>query len=154
MKTPGRRHLLLVGLPLVFVVGAAAWALFYVPRAGWSTNDVTTGESPAYPDLQPRRYDVEVSHATMYAAEAARRLRGWRVRRTDPNAGIVEAEVSVPPAVGIFKDDVTVTIHPEGDAAVVKIRSHSRVGSGDLGENARHIRALQKAMDERLPPAP
>lgn len=144
------KRLLQVGVPLV-VVGVAAWAIFYVPGPGWSSNDITTGETLSYPDLISRRYDVPVSTATIFAAQAAQRLTGWTVRRTDPNTGIVEVEIRVPALIGLFRDDLTVTVLPDKEVALVKIHSRSRVGSGDLGENARHIRALQAAMDQRLP---
>ncbi|GAB4462367.1 MAG: hypothetical protein OHK0029_29080 [Armatimonadaceae bacterium] len=141
---------------LAALIGLSAAGIFaavqMVPPAGWSSNDVTTGKHPGYPDLHPHRYDMSVNHTTIFAAEAARRL-GWEVTRTDPQAGIVEAVVTVKPIP--FKDDVTVTVTPDdtsgGKYTMVTIHSRSRVGSGDLGENARHIRALQAAMDDKLP---
>ena len=54
---------------------------------------------------------------------------------------------------GLFTDDLTVTVSPEGNNSRVVIRSHSRVGRADLGMNARHIRKLQAAMDDKLPVA-
>ena len=139
------------------VVGAlvagtlVALAVVYVPPAGWTSNDVTTGQHPGYPDLVSHRYDMSVANTTIFAAEAAHRL-GWQVTRTDANAGTMEAVVTVVPIP--FKDDVTVTVTPDDkdpQYAVVTIRSHSRIGGADLGENARHIRALQAWMDDKLP---
>jgi fatty-acyl-CoA synthase len=95
---------------------------------------------------------MPVNNTTLFASEAVRRLPGWRVLATDPASGIVRAEArrAFPfPA----SDEVTVTVTPDGNGARVVIRSRSRVGKADLGENARHIRALQAAMDQRLPPA-
>jgi uncharacterized protein (DUF1499 family) len=129
-------------------------AVLYVPAAGWSTNDVTTGKHPGYPDLQPRLYDSTVENATLLAAAGASRIPRWKVVRTVPQQGVMEAQVRT--AIPLFTDDVTVTVTPakapDGQpAAEVTIRSRSRVGGGDLGENARHIRALQAAMDAKLP---
>ena len=126
--------------------------IWYVPGAGWTTNDVSTEQSSGYPDLVPRRYDASPENTLTYAAAAASGLRGWRVTRRDTEAGRLYVEVRT--AIPFFTDDLTVTVTPtgtNGDAAQVDIRSKSRVGRGDLGENARHIRALQAAMDKRLP---
>lgn len=128
-------------------------AVLYVPPAGWLSNDVTTGKHSGYPDLQPRRYDSALNNTTILASAAAATLRNWKVVETAPDRGLVRIEVR--DALLVFKDDVTVTITPtgtNGDSSEVVIRSHSRIPWGDLGENARHIRALQAAMDDKLPP--
>ncbi len=127
-------------------------AVLYVPGAGWATNDVATGESNSYPDLLPRRYDSSPENTLTYAAAAASGLRNWKVTRRDADAGKLFVEVRT--AIPLFTDDVTVTVTragANGDSSQVHIRSASRVGRADLGENSRHIRALQTAMDERLP---
>src|SRR5262245_12772770 len=48
------------------------------------------------------------------------------------------------------KDDVTVTVTREGDATIVNVRSKSHLGKGDLGTNARRIRAFQAELAKRL----
>jgi hypothetical protein len=94
-----------------------------------------------------------VDNTTVFAAEAARRLPGWRVTDTDRANGIVRAQVRrIFPLPGT--DDVVITVVPEGSGSRVTIRSHSRGGSADPGANARHIRDLQAAMDARLPEMP
>lgn len=145
-----RKQFILSGL--VIAIGWLAAALLYVPSAGWSTNDVTTGQHPGYPDLQPRRYDAPPEMAVQFAAAAASRIPRWKVVKTDLETLTVHTEVRT--ALPLFTDDVTVTVLPDGDASKVIVRSRSRVGGGDLGENARHIRALQKEMDKRLPLLP
>jgi len=49
-----------------------------------------------------------------------------------------------------FNDDVTITISHEGEGAVVNVRSHSRVGKGDFGTNARRIRRFQAELAKRV----
>lgn len=123
------------------------------PRAAWlTTNDVTTGRAPGYPDLQDRVYAAPAARVFAEADAACRSLARWIVAEQDPVAG--RLEVNVRTALGGFTDDVTVVVVPAGpNAARVSVRSRSRVGRADLGENARHIRALQKVMDARLPRA-
>lgn len=139
-----------------WVAGFALAGVYYaaknIPAAGWRTNDVTTSETPEYPDLVSRLYDASLENTTVLTAAAASRLPNWKVIRTDTTLHRVECEVKMP--LGLFTDDVTVQVEPWGTNAVasrVKIRSHSRVGRGDLGFNARHIRELQTAMDDKLP---
>jgi len=141
---------------LAWVVGftlAGAYAAGrYVPAAGWTTSDVTTGASAGYPDLQPRVYDSSVENTTVLAAAVASRLPRWKVAEKKADPHTVTCTVAEP--IGFLIDDVEIHIEPAGPdqrASRVVIHSHSRRGGGDLGENARHIRALQAAMDDRLP---
>ena len=137
------KSILLPGL----VGTAISCAGLFVPPAGWLTNDVTTGKHTGYPDLQPRNYNATVSNTTLFVADAASRKLGWKVTRTEPDKGSVVVRVPSGP----FTDDLSVTVTAEGEGSRVVVRSHSRVGFGDLGANARHIRALQAAMDDKLP---
>jgi uncharacterized protein (DUF1499 family) len=127
-------------------------AILYVPPAGWGSNDVTTGAHPGYPDLRPISYDSSPRNTLQFAAAAASSLRNWKVVKRDESEGSLHAEVRT--ALPLFIDDVTATVTPtgkDGNSSLVTIRSRSRVGTGDLGENARHIKALQAAMDAKLP---
>ena len=133
------------------MAGGAIAALVIIPRQGFGTNDITTGDNN-YPDLTVRRYDAPPEMVTAFAAQAATKLLKWRVVDTDTQAGRVTIEVPV--AGGLFTDDLTVSAVPDGQMTRAVIRSHSRLGRGDLGVNARHIRALQAMMDDKLPAAP
>lgn len=110
-------------------------------------NEVRTGETPQYADLQPQRFNQPV--ATVFtAALTLVQARGWDVRLTEPAAGIIEATATT--RLLKFKDDVTITITPEGGGTVVNLRSKSRIGKGDLGTNARRIRVFQAELAKRL----
>ena len=97
----------------------------------------------AYPDLAP--FSIEESSGDAYrtAVNAARNL-GWTVTYEDEAAGLFEAqEVS---SVFHFVDDISVRVAPNGSSAVVDVRSKSRDGRGDMGVNARRIRAFGKLL--------
>ena len=151
----GRRWLLL---------GACAAALltFGMLERRWGTmNDITTGQTPEYPDLPAHVYTTDTVTARRAAEAACAALPRWRVvpasGETGETAPPVRAEVRT--ALFNFTDDVTICFEPANENARsgagpqtrVIIRSHSRVGKGDLGENERHIRAVQREMDARLP---
>ena len=95
----------------------------------------------AYPDLAPMRLDQSPDEAYRAAVSAARRL-GWTITFEDAAAGIFEAKEQS--AVFHFIDDISVRVAPDGSSSVVDIRSKSRDGQGDMGVNARRIRAFAK----------
>jgi uncharacterized protein (DUF1499 family) len=49
-----------------------------------------------------------------------------------------------------FKDDVTVRIRRRAGLAEVSVRSRSRVGKADFGQNARNIRAFQAELERQM----
>jgi uncharacterized protein (DUF1499 family) len=132
------------GLIAFWLVSAA---VLFVPLAGWTSADVTTGRHPGYPDLQPHNYDMDPANTVRFAQAVIGRMRGWKVVRADASAGTLEATAPGFPA----PSDVTLNVRTGGAYSLVVIRSRSRFGFADLGVNARHIRALQAAMDDKLP---
>ncbi len=110
-------------------------------------NDVSTGETPEYPDIQPQAFSQPFEMVFDAALETSKAM-GWNVLKVDRDALTIEAVATT--RLFRFKDDVTVTLTRESDRTVVNIRSRSRVGKSDLGENARRIRAFQAEMAKRL----
>jgi hypothetical protein len=134
------------GLLLFWTVSAA---VLFVPLTGWTSADVTTGQHSGYADLQTRRYNMSLENTTRFAAAAMTR-NGWRVTRTDLAAGAVQGRKTGFPA----PSEMTVTVTSEASdqrISRVSIRSRSTFGFADLGSNARYIRAIQAAMDDKLP---
>ncbi len=68
------------------------------------------------------------------------------------DTGILEA--TAPTMIFGFLDDVVVRIESTPDGAQVDMRSASRIGAHDLGQNARRIRGFLAALDEALQPTP
>ena len=100
----------------------------------------------AYPDLAPIELDLSPSQALERAQRIAEGL-GWTVTAVDRERGLVEAfDVT---RFFRFVDDVVIRVRPRGAASVVDLRSNSRVGGGDLGANARRIRAFRDRLLER-----
>lgn len=110
-------------------------------------NDIQTGATPQYADLQPQRFNQPVEKV-FDAALAVSQAMGWDFRERSREKGIIEAVATT--RLFKFKDDVTITITSEGAATVVNVRSKSRIGKGDLGTNARRIRAFQAELAKRL----
>lgn len=110
-------------------------------------NDVRTGETPQYADIQPQRFNQPMEKVFAVAL-AVVQANGWDIRLTEPAEGVIEATATT--RLFKFKDDVTITVTREGNGSVVNVRSKSRIGKGDLGTNARRIRTLQAELATRL----
>ena len=94
----------------------------------------------AYGDIHTVHLPTSVADS-INRAEALARDRGWAIARSDPAAGILEAtETSF---FFRFKDDVVVRARPAPEGgSQVDMRSISRVGSSDVGVNAKRVRAF------------
>ena len=131
------------GLLLAVLIG-----LMVVAAVIWPTlNDVKTGETPEYADLRPQQFKQPYERV-FDAALATAQAMGWEVTARDRDQGEIRAVATT--RVFRFKDDVTITIGREGEGVVVNVRSHSRIGKGDLGTNARRIRQFQAELAKRI----
>lgn len=118
----------------------------------WPTiNDVSTGQTPEYPDLQQQVFQKPIDEV-FNAALAVAKATGWQVTRTDLETGRIDAVATT--KLWKFKDDVTVSFGSQGNTVTVNLRSHSRIGKGDLGANARRIRQFQSDLAAKLGVAP
>jgi uncharacterized protein (DUF1499 family) len=132
-----------IGIVVVTLVVARLLAAFIWP----TINDVRTGATPQYPDLQPQRF-AQPYDRVFDAALTTARAQGWDVTTNDRDRGHIEAVSTT--RLFRFKDDVTIDVTRDGDSAVVNVRSHSRIGKGDFGTNARRIRRFQAEIAQRL----
>ena len=111
------------------------------PQYGGAT--VAEQQRRAYPDIQPIVLRGDAPHVFQRALTVARDL-GWDAIDSDAATGRIEA-VDTTFWFG-FKDDVVVRIRGTSAGTRVDARSKSRVGVGDLGANARRVRAFLDAM--------
>jgi uncharacterized protein (DUF1499 family) len=131
---------------LVLIVAGAAAALLAWPRI----NSVETGRTPEYPDLQPREYAAGEQKVTEALKAAVARLPRFAFVGAGRGPGGSEVHYVASTRVLRFKDDVNVRIRREGGKTKVSVRSKSRVGTLDFGQNARNIRELLAALDREL----
>lgn len=115
-------------------------------------DDEIAAQQDAYPDIVPRHYPV--STARVYdEAKTIVDDRHWRVLTvrepsdTDETAHL-EA-VATTPIFG-FRQDVVIRIVPDGDGALVDMRSAARHAAHDLGEDADRIRSFFGDLDAAL----
>ena len=132
----------------IFLAVCMLPALLFGSRMIWPMiNDVQTGQTKEYPDIQPQRFSQSRENV-FAAASAVAQSFNWEIRLNALEEGLIEAVDTTP--LMKFKDDVTITVGTEGAGSVVNVRSKSRVGKGDLGANAKRIRKFQAELAKRL----
>ncbi len=170
---------LLIGLAILIVPLAGAWKLITYPQLTDISTDLddppaftlAAADRPpdarpvtdpsdddaevqreAYPDIVPRHYPVGTARV-FDDARAIVASRGWRVLGAQPpteeeETGWIEA-VAETPIFG-FRQDVAIRILPDGEGALVDVRSAARNGAHDLGANAERIRDFFHDLDASL----
>ena len=166
--------LLLLAWPLTFVP-----ALVNLPRINDLTTDVgapprfvalaklRTGEAnpaaypgdrfsqeqqKAYPDLRTFVLDRGVEEAFELVEEVVRKLK-WRVAASEPptakppKSGMLEA-TDLTTLIG-FTDDIVVRVEGNATRARIDVRSASRYGRADLGQNATRVRRFLGELQSR-----
>jgi len=121
-------------------------------RANYPVSAAYGGEATAkaqrtgYPDIAPIMRKESPANAFAKALAVARDM-GWTIVASDEQTGRIEATATTP-WFG-FKDDVVIRVSPTPDGSRVDIRSHSRVGRGDIGANARRVRDFTARLNSR-----
>jgi uncharacterized protein (DUF1499 family) len=109
----------------------------------YPAEDFAPRQREAYPDLEPIHVSSTPEQALVLARKTAESL-GWEIVSVDSAAGRLEARQTS--RIFQFVDDIAVRVRPMGTGAVIDVRSKSRDGRGDLGVNARRIRAFAAAI--------
>ena len=142
---------IVIGSLVVVVLSAG---LLTVTRTLYPTNIAETAPNHEEEKLRSRHYKTDLK---TFAAETQKIIPtlstwggNWKYVSTDAqeNSALIKAEVPVV----VFTDDLAVKA--EKDAAdgviVVNIRSNSRVGKSDFGENRRHVLQILEALDAKF----
>ncbi len=95
----------------------------------------------AYGDIRSVRINEPVP-VVVAKAERLAEARGWDVAIALPEEGRLEATETS--AFFRFKDDIVLRVRPTdtGEGSIVDMRSVSRVGTSDLGVNAKRVRSF------------
>jgi len=103
-------------------------------------------QKAAFPDLVTQTIDMPTPQVFAAAEQAVIDL-GWELVAADMLDGRIEA-TDTTYWFG-FKDDVVIRIVGDDTATWIDVRSKSRVGKGDMGTNARRIRAFLATLAEK-----
>ena len=109
--------------------------------------EVAEKQRQAYPDIMTLIIPSE-KDKVFAAAEAA--LRAMKLKVVDVNAAEGRIEATQTSMLYGFTDDVVVRIAADGAGSKVDVRSKSRVGRSDLGQNAKRIRVFLRELQVKL----
>jgi uncharacterized protein (DUF1499 family) len=104
-------------------------------------------QQQSYPDLVPILVALPPDQAFAQAKQAAESLPGWQVTSADAATGRIEATDTS--RIFHFVDDVVIRVRPDAAGSRIDIRSRSRDGLGDLGMNAKRVRAYSEAVKKQ-----
>ena len=128
------------------------FAALIITRNMYPTNIAETSETSENAELKTRRYETDLQTANEAVKQIIPTLSSWGLKwklvdsKTENDSATVKAEVPVV----IFTDDLEVKLRQIDNKILVNVHSASRVGKSDFGENARHVKKLLNALDERL----
>jgi uncharacterized protein (DUF1499 family) len=142
---------IIFGIIVVVVIFAG---LLLIARTFYPTNIAETAPAHAEEILRTRHYQIDLK---TFIAETEKIIpalstygRSWRLDATDAgqDSAFIRAEVPVV----FFTDDLEIRAEKDASAGgiVVNIRSNSRVGKSDFGENRRHVLQILAALDARF----
>lgn len=139
-----------LALTAFVVVFAAAAVGLLVSASVWPMVDqVETGKTPEYPDVQPHYYRTSPDEIFGSAVESVDALDHWE--RTSSDAATLTIEAERHTELLGFVDDIEIRVEPvTQEVARVHLRSASRIGYSDFGRNARNIEEFLFDLDERL----
>jgi uncharacterized protein (DUF1499 family) len=100
-------------------------------------------QKKSYPDIAPARLDMPPSQAFERALAVAK-AQGWTIVKTDPPAGIIDADHRS--RWFGFTDDIAIRVTVSETGSQVDIRSAARQGRGDYGVNAIRVRDFLSAL--------
>ncbi len=103
--------------------------------------DLRRLQRQAYPQIAPLTLDIPADQVYDLVRRAAQN-RGWQViesARPGGRVGLGRLEAVDRTFLLRLADDVTVRIRPRADGARIDVRSASRLGQHDLGQNAQRI---------------
>ena len=106
-----------------------------------------TGHRQRYPDIVPAIF-AQPPPTIFPAALAVANAKEWAIAASVEPEGRIEATATT--RILRFKDDVVIRIRAEGSGTRMDIRSASRLGSSDLGANAKRIRSFLHEINNLL----
>jgi len=143
MSLAPRRRRIRAALVALFLL-----ALALSTRGMKPTNVARTSEGSADALLRPLLLAFDEREAAALVRSLVPRMRtygrAWRLISESKQGEEMRFAIEVP--VLVFTDDLSLTLRPHPSGTLVEVHSRSRVGRGDFGENARHIRQIMSAL--------
>lgn len=143
-----KKILIIAAIVLVVVLGV----IFLITRTFFPDNIAETAPDGGTKDLTTRIYKTDLANAAKITAEVIPTLSSWgsnwklTENKIENDTAIIKSEVPVV----MFTDDLEVKIKQTENGVSVDVRSNSRVGKSDFGENRRHVVQILEALDKKF----
>ncbi len=114
------------------------------------SNEERRAQKLAYPNVQPIILDLDADEAYKAVLKVAA-AKHWQIVDQVPpggRAGIGHVDAIARGWVLGLPDDITIRIQPQAGQARIDIRSVSRTGRHDFGENAWRIQQFAQALED------
>lgn len=126
--------------------------IFLITRNFFPDNIAETAPDGGTKDLKTRVYKTDLANAAKVVQETIPTLSSWGSNwklvenKIEGDSAIIKAEIPVV----FFTDDLEVKIKQTESGVSVDVRSNSRVGKSDFGENRRHVVQILEVLDEKF----
>lgn len=137
----------------IVVVIVVLFAALFIAGRFYPDNIAETSLDGGNKNLKTRVYQTDLIMAEKAVREIIPTLSTWGGKwkivgesESADKGKIIKAEIPVV----VFTDDLEVYIKQNQDKVSIDAKSNSRVGKSDFGENARHVRQLLDALDEKF----
>ncbi|MGM0557650.1 MAG: DUF1499 domain-containing protein [Myxococcota bacterium] len=100
-------------------------------------NEVETGASKWYPELEPRTFDAAADEVRAAVERVVEKRPRWQMESIGEQANQFDFTAETK-RMG-YIDDVTVDLEHRDGSTTVSVYSRSREGKGDFGKNAERI---------------
>lgn len=142
----------------ILIIAAVLIAVFVLPililgRFVFPNNVSETTANSEDGELKSRVYnaDMQTIFETVKQIVPTLTTYGSNWKLTDSMIKNDQSEITAEVPVIVFTDDLKVSLQKNGDGKTsVSIRSNSRVGKSDFGENRRHVLQILKEMDAKF----
>lgn len=141
----------LIAVLILVVLGIGS--ILFIGRTYYPDNIASTTPDGGPKGLKTREYTAEVERVRTESSKIIGSLSTWggSWKLVDEAVGDSETRLKAEVPVVGFTDDFEVTIKKSGEGkSVVNVKSSSRVGKSDFGENARHVRQFLSALDSAM----
>jgi uncharacterized protein (DUF1499 family) len=109
---------------------------------------IASQQQSAYPDIHTIHLISPLKQVSASIKNYIER-QGWQLISNADDSSHLEAVATSP--VFKFRDDIVVRLTASNDVTSIDIRSASRIGKSDLGQNARRIRQMLDYLFKRFP---
>ena len=136
------------------IAAAAILLVLALQVEDWRRDLVTNvaETDPTHPDplLRSLTVSLTVPEAVALVERSAELLPRWREASVAGDSAAAQLRFVRTSRLFRFRDDITVWVELQDRGSVIRARSASRVGTGDLGQNPRNLQQLMQAIRDRI----